>query len=109
MRLHAHDLAAEPVWLNEAAFCSFDDLVALSGLAPDELTMLVENGVLQPALQEPADNPVFYASCIVQVRTARRLRDDFELDAAGLSVAISLLGRIEELERQLQELAARHG
>jgi len=106
MRIHADD----PVWLNEAALCSFDDLVELSGLAPSELAMLVESGVLQPAQpegEEAAGGSVFYASCIVQVRSARRLRDDFELDAAGLAVAVNLLGRIQELERQLQALTAR--
>ncbi|HTN65228.1 MAG TPA: chaperone modulator CbpM [Burkholderiaceae bacterium] len=106
MRIHADD----PVWLNEAALCSFDDLVELSGLAPAELAMLVESGVLQPAQpqgEQAAGGNVFYASCIVQVRSARRLRDDFELDAAGLAVAVNLLGRIQELERQLQALTAR--
>ena len=106
MHIHADD----PVWLNEAALCSFDDLVELSGLTPDELTMLVESGVLQPAPAEPeqpAARSVFHASCIVQVRSARRLRDDFELDAAGLAVAVNLLGRIQELERQLNALSAR--
>jgi len=41
-------------------------------------------------------------------RTARRLRDDFDLDAAGLAVAVNLLGRIRELELELQALSARH-
>jgi len=104
MRMHAED----PVWLNETALCSLEELAELSGLSQDELAMLVENGVLQPAPQELAGARVFYASCVVQVRTARRLRDDFDLDAAGLAVAVNLLGRIRELELELQALSARH-
>ncbi len=98
----------ESLWLNESTFCSFDDLAALSGLSPAELTMLVESGVLQPVRAE-AGGGVFAASCIALVRSARRLRDDFELDAAGLAVAVNLLGRIQELEQQLQALGARLG
>jgi len=90
-------------WLSETALCSFEDLAELSGLAPTELALLVEAGVLQP-VREGAR--LFASSCIVQVRRARRLRDDFELDAAGLAVAVNLLGRIQELERRLAELDA---
>lgn len=103
-----HIQVEESLWLNESTLCSFDDLAALSGLSPAELTMLVESGVLEPVRTEPGGS-VFAASCIVQVRSARRLRDDFELDAAGLAVAVNLLGRIQELERQLQALGARLG
>lgn len=92
-------------WLNETELCSLDDLAELSGLSHTELAMLVDNGMLRPAHEEPR---VFYASCIVQVRTARRLRDDFELDETGLAVAVNLLARIQELERRLSELSAKY-
>ena len=95
-----------PVWLSDSALCSLDDLLELSGLSAHELEVLIDSGVLQPAAQRISGSPVFRASCIVQVRTARRLRDDFELDAAGLALALNLLGRIEELEQELAHLAA---
>ncbi|WP_369125181.1 chaperone modulator CbpM, partial [Cryobacterium sp. RTS3] len=40
-------------------------------------------------------------------RTARRLRDDFELDGHGLAVALNLLRRIRELEAQLTHAQAK--
>lgn len=97
-----------PVWLNETTLCSFDDLAELSGLSRAELTMLVDSGVLHPAPAAPASGSVFYASCVVQVRAARRLRDDFELDQSGLAVAVNLLARIQDLEHQLRELDAKY-
>ena len=42
-------IAEDPVWLNESALCSLEELAELSGLSQDELAMLVENGVLRPA------------------------------------------------------------
>jgi chaperone modulatory protein CbpM len=42
----------------------------------------------------------------VTVRAVRRLREDFDLDAHGVSVALALLDRIEALERQLRALRA---
>ncbi len=96
----------ESVWLNASDICSLDHLVQVSGLSNDVLLNLVEAGILEPANKDP-DNYFFPASCIVVARKARRLRDDFELDAEGLAVAINLLRRIDKLETQLQALQAR--
>jgi len=49
---------------------------------------------------------VFRADCDVIARTACRLRTDFELDAPGLALALTLHGRIHDLEAQLRELSA---
>jgi hypothetical protein len=35
------------------------------------------------------------------------LRDDFDLDASGLLVALGLLDRVHELEREIRALRAR--
>jgi chaperone modulatory protein CbpM len=39
-------------------------------------------------------------------RTARRLRDDFELDTRGLGVALKLLERVADLESENLALRA---
>ncbi len=46
----------------------------------------------------------FSAECVVAVRTVSRLREDFDLDANALSVALMLVERIQTLETQLQAL-----
>lgn len=38
---------------------------------------------------------------------ARRLRDDFELDRAGLALALRLMQRIDALEQEIVRLRAR--
>ncbi len=105
-------------WAEQHAECSLADLAELAHLTETELRELVELGVVQPAvpasLQPPSSSTspghgrVFSVDCLVKLRTVRRLRDDFELDAQGASVALALLERIEELERQLRALRARH-
>ncbi|MEO7031790.1 MAG: chaperone modulator CbpM [Herbaspirillum sp.] len=100
--------AEQSVWLSETALCSFNDLLELSGLSQVELNALVDTGVLEPAAEQISGGSVFHASCIVQVRTARRLRDDFGLDTSGLTLALNLLSRIDDLQRQLAELSTFH-
>jgi chaperone modulatory protein CbpM len=95
----------EIIWLNEAALCSFEHLADVSGLSIEELGELVDSGVLQPA-DRTAQPPLFRLGSLVMVNSARRLRDDFELDRNGLTLALRLLQRIAELERQVQALQA---
>jgi len=105
----------EAQWLDEPDEISFDDLAELSGLSPELLRELVEYGALVPINTQASINaevPIdvelaqwrFSADCIVAVRTVGRLREDFDLDANAMSVALMLIERIEGLEAQLQEL-----
>jgi chaperone modulatory protein CbpM len=105
----------EAQWLHEQAVISVEQLAELTGLSPELLRELVDYGALVPV---NADAPVvtessgvqvseqwnFAADCVVAVRTARRLRDDFDLDPNALSVALMLIERIHGLEAQLREL-----
>jgi chaperone modulatory protein CbpM len=50
---------------------------------------------------------MFSAVSITVARTARRLRDDFELEPHGVAVLLAYLDRIRELEAQLRALQAR--
>ena len=100
----------EVLWLDEQQELSLPELAALSGLSEAELYELMDYGVLVP-VEPGAAAPVFHADCIIIARTACRLRSDFELDAPGLALALTLLGRIHDLEAQLRELEAQlpHG
>lgn len=96
---------SDAVWFNEFDLCSAEHLAEASGLSMDEVRDLVDSGVIVPvdAKAEPAR---FHLHAIVTVRSARRLRDDFELDRNGVAVALALLRRIRFLETELQDLAA---
>lgn len=98
------------LWLDEQQQVSLTELAGLSGLSEAELHELVDFDVIVP-VDAGATPLIFRTDCIVTVRTACRLRSDFELDAPGLALALTLLGRIHDLEAQLRELSARfpHG
>lgn len=84
----------------------------LSGLSVAELQHLVDCEALLPvAAAEPAADPGaaearFSAECLALARTASRLRNDFDLDANGLTLTLRLLKRIHELEAELLDLRA---
>ncbi len=108
-------------WLSEHAAVSVEELAELSGLSPELLRELVEYGALVPINvqapineQDPFDAQgstdaqsaqwSFSAECVVAVQTVGRLREDFDLDANALSVALTLIERVHGLEAQLREL-----
>jgi chaperone modulatory protein CbpM len=87
-------------FLDATVFFAREEVVHLTGLSAAELAELAELGVLSP---EAGGS---YAATVVRAgRRAAQLRDAFELDVAGLALAVSLLARIEELEARLLELA----
>lgn len=100
-------------WVDDQPACSLRELAEASRLSEAELRELVELGVLHPLIVAPGvaadttDTPRFGAQCLVTMRAVRRLREDFELDAHGVSVALALLERIERLEHELRSLRAR--
>ena len=105
-------MAMQAVWLNEDASCSFLTLIEVSGLTGEEVQWLMESGALMPLSlpQAEAQSPEslrFPAHALPVARLARRLRDDFELDRAGLALALRLMQRIDTLEQEIARLRAR--
>ena len=96
----------EAVWVEERRTVSTAELLEIAGLSEGELRDLVDLGALTPIGGHTPDW-IFGGNAIITVQTARRLRDDFELDSHGLSVALSLMERIRELESQLRLVRAR--
>ncbi len=95
----------EMLWLDEHTTISLSELSELSGLSPDDLNELIDYGIIAPV--EPGmTRTAFHAHCVLTAKTARRLRDDFELDTRGLALAMTLIERMHELEAQLRELHA---
>ena len=95
----------EAVWLDHASECSLAELAARSGFSEAEVRELIDYGVLAP-LDPHAAAQRFRASCVVVVRTAYRLRRDFDFDPPALAFALSLLERVRELETEVQALQA---
>ena len=89
-------------FLDDDTLVALDELTQASGLAAQQIAELVEFGVFEP--QRQANDWVFSARCIMKARQAARLQRDFELDSAGLALALTYLDRIESLENQLRRL-----
>jgi chaperone modulatory protein CbpM len=96
---------SEVLWLDEQRQISLGELMEFSGLRETELLDLVQTGVL-PAREAPGGQLAFSARVVTLARTACRLRDDFDLDAPGLGVALRLLERVRNLECELARLRA---
>lgn len=95
-------------FLDENTLVPFTDLLGASGLAMELLVELVEYGVFEPAhASERALVPAQWrvtSRALFVARRASRLHVDFGLDAAGIALALSLMDRIEDLERRLHDL-----
>lgn len=96
---------ADAVWLDARHEFSFAELVQISGLSEAELRELVDYGVLMPTDPQGAEW-TFGGDIVVTVQAAGRLRDDLELDAQALALALTLINRIRDLEAQLRNLRA---
>ena len=97
--------AIDADWMNEHCRVSLEELASISGLPGSMLVELVECGALLPEGPEPAQWH-FSAHCVLTLRKAGRLRNDFDLDANSLALAYSLLERIRDLESELDTARA---
>jgi len=95
----------EVLWLDEHRVVSLAELVEVSGLSREEVIELVQGGAI-PVRDVQGANYVFSAGVISVARTACRLRDELELDMAGLGVALRLLDRVHSLEEEISRLRA---
>lgn len=94
------------LWLDRVQRISLAELTALSGVSTIDVHELVELGALAPINHN--DLPwAFHADCVVTLRKANRLREDLELDAHAVALALTLLEQIRRLEAELAQLRAR--
>jgi chaperone modulatory protein CbpM len=96
---------ADVLWLDEHHEVSFSELAESSGLSEAELRELVDYGALVPTNLRSVQW-TFSGDCVFAMRTACRLRNDFELDPHALALALKFIVRIRELEAQLRDLRA---
>ncbi|HKW80143.1 MAG TPA: chaperone modulator CbpM [Casimicrobiaceae bacterium] len=97
---------SDALWPDERQSLPLRMLAELSGLSEAELVQLVDCGAITASV-EAAGQRMFTVHSVSIARTARRLRDDFELDPHGIAVLLAYLDRIHELEAQLRALQAR--
>ncbi len=93
-------------WLVSGEVIAITELAGVCALSTSELDELVEYGALVP-LQPAPQARVFSAECVVPLRTACKLRVDFDLDLFTVAIILGYLQRIDGLERQLLSVSAR--
>ena len=95
----------ELTWLDGRETVSMSDLSRVCGMSAAELAELVDYGALVP-LDPQRQERCFSAECVMQLRTAGKLRLDFDLDVFTVAILMGYLNRIETLERQVRSLEA---
>jgi chaperone modulatory protein CbpM len=98
---------SELIWLDEKHEVTLDELVEISGMPLEELTVLVESGALIPNNLDASINAEawhFNCQCIDTIRTLSRLKQAFELEQNSLGLMMVFLERIQKLEYKLSEL-----
>jgi chaperone modulatory protein CbpM len=96
----------DALWPDEHRRLRPADLADLAGVSEAEVLELVECGALTPAEGTPGQW-VFGVRSITVARTARRLREDLELDPHGVALLLAFIDRIRGLEDELRDLRAR--
>ena len=96
---------AEWKWLDDRDAVTLTELSQVSGFGPEEVDELVEYGALPPLPVERQER-LFSAQCITQLRTASKLRLDFDLDLFTVAMVLGYLNQIETLQRQVRSLQA---
>jgi chaperone modulatory protein CbpM len=93
----------EVLWLDDQQVVSLGEMARFSGLSELELRELVQAGAI-PLHAAAGDTYTFSARVVTVARQASRLRDDLELDTHGMGVALRLLARVRDLEREIARL-----
>lgn len=95
-------------WLDTRETVTLYELSDCCGMTVAELDELVDYCALQPATpdsDEPAGR-VFSAQWVMPLRSASKMRLDFDLDLFTVAIVLGNLKRIEVLERQVLSLQA---
>ena len=98
-----HTLAASSA---EGDRLRLSELADLADLSEAELLELVDCGALTPDQGTPGQW-MFGLTSLTVARTARRLREDFELEPHGAALLLVFVERIRRLEEELRDLRAR--
>lgn len=92
-------------WLDTRETLDASELAHLCGLSEAELHELLDYGAVAPL--SGSGQLSFSAHWVAPLRTACRLRTDFELDLFTMALLLDYLGRIATLEQELEALRAR--
>jgi hypothetical protein len=67
------------------------------------IVRLARQGLIE-TLESGSDEPLLPRRAVVQLRRMQRLRRDLRVNFTGAAIILDLVGRIEELNRELAEI-----
>lgn len=90
--------------LDEPLTC--DVVATIVGAKRSLVVRLVQQGLIETVDTE-TDEPLVPRRAVVRIRRMQRLRRDLGVNFAGAAVILDLVGRIEQLNRELSEMQRR--
>jgi chaperone modulatory protein CbpM len=97
---------AKPVVVEEEIRFSLAELSCACGATQTQITLLVEEGVLQPVGDGP-ERWFFHGASLRRARVALRLGRDLEMSPSGTAVVLELLDEIQDLRARLRRVGIR--
>ena len=85
---------------------TFDVVAETVGARRKLIARLVQQGLIE-TLDSGTEEPMVPRRAVVQLRRMQRLRRDLGVNFAGASIILDLVGRIEQLNRELAEMHRR--
>jgi hypothetical protein len=82
---------------------TFDVVAATVGARRSLVVRLAKAGLIETVDSE-TDEPLLPRRAVVQLRRMQRLRRDLGVNFTGAAIILDLVGRIEELNRELSEM-----
>ncbi len=81
---------------------SIDELARLSKQHIDMINFMVDWGLIEPSIKDP--QPLFYEATVPIIWKIMRLRKDLGVNWSGIGVILTLLERVESLEKEVVRL-----
>ena len=85
---------------------TFDVVAETVGARRTLIAQLARRGLIE-TIESQTDEPMLPRRAVVQLRRMQRLRRDLGVNFAGASIILDLVGRIEQLNRELAEMHRR--
>ena len=99
-------IAAESTIVDDQVLFTLAELCRACNATGAQLTILVEEGVLEPIGSAP-ENWRFPSPSLARARTALRLAHDLELGGSAIALVLDLLDEIETLRARLRRAGLR--
>ena len=94
------------MWANDFELdepLTFDVVAETVGARRSLIARLVQKGLIE-TLDSGTEEPMVPRRAVVQLRRMQRLRRDLGVNFAGAAIILDLVGRIEQLNRELAEM-----